>query len=97
MSNMQDLKHTLTYLHSELNRLEAMAGTLSTVEEEHFRKLTNFDHSGLADIAVEEQSAARQLGTMKQMCLSMAQKVHEMKNMIEGGQIGERAGVAKTH
>jgi anti-sigma28 factor (negative regulator of flagellin synthesis) len=96
-NNIQELKHTLSYLHSELNRLETMAGTLSTVEEDHFRKLTNFDHSGLTDIAVEEQSAARQLGTMKQMCLSMAQKVDEMKKSIESGQFGERAGVAETH
>ena len=97
MNRMHEIQNTLKYLHSELNRLETMAGTLSAVEEEHYLKLSNFDHSGLTDIAVEEQSAARQLGTMKQMCLAMAQKVEEMKKSIENGPLGERAGVAETH
>lgn len=97
MENMQDLKHTLAYLHAELGRLETMAGTLSTIEQEHYNKLTNFDHTGIVDIAVEEQSAARQLGAMKQMCLSMAQKVESMKNAIERGELGGRSEGAQTH
>ena|GEM_PF-598376 len=89
MENFQDLKNTLSYLHSELNRLETMAGTLSTIELDHYVKLTNFHHSELVDIAVEEQNASRQLGTMKHMCLAMAQKVEGLKNAIERGELGE--------
>ncbi|MFD1707713.1 hypothetical protein ACFSCZ_13380 [Siminovitchia sediminis] len=89
MENYQDLKNTLAYLHSEINRIETMAGTLSTVEREHFKKLTNFDHKELMDIAVEEQNAARQLGTMKHMCLSMAEKIEGIQNAIERGELGE--------
>ncbi|SHF25901.1 hypothetical protein SAMN05444392_11246 [Seinonella peptonophila] len=80
MSHEQKLEHTLTYLHSELNRLETMAGTMASIEQEHFKKLTNYDHRELNDIAVEEKTAARQLGSMKQMCLSMAQRINELKN-----------------
>ncbi|WP_307208562.1 hypothetical protein [Paenibacillus harenae] len=60
-------------------------------------KLTIFDHSALVDIAVEEQNAARQLGTMKQMCLAMAQKVEGMKNEIEREEVGESAIRVETH
>jgi len=97
MENVQELKNTLSYLHSELNRLETMAGTLSTVERDHYNKLTNFDHKTLTDIAVEEQNAARQLGAMKQMCLAMAQKVEEMKNAIARGEMEESAGRVEVH
>ena len=98
MDNLKDLDNTLTYIHSELNRMETMAGTLATVENEHYKKLTNFDHRELTDIAVEEQSAARQLGTMKQMCLTMAQKVDELKTAIQRGEINkESADRAETH
>ncbi len=97
MENIQDLKHTLSYIHSELNRIETMAGTLSTIEREHFNRLTNFDHRELVDIAVEEQNAARQLGTIKQMCLAMAQKVEGIKNAIDRGESGERAKHAEVH
>lgn len=97
MENTQDLKQMLSYLHSELNRIETMAGTLSTIETAHYNRLTNFDHRELVDIAVEEQHAARQLGTIKQMCLAMSQKVEEMKKTIDSGQPGERADRAKIH
>ncbi|WP_124728539.1 hypothetical protein [Staphylospora marina] len=97
MDHVQDLKHTLSYLHSELNRIETMAGTLASVEQEHFNRLSNFDHRELMDIAVEEQGAARQLGTIKQMCLAMAQKVEELKNAIESGGREGRAGRDGTH
>ncbi|MDR6224073.1 hypothetical protein [Desmospora profundinema] len=97
MDHFKDLKNTLSYIHSELNRMETMAGTLSTVEREHFKRLTNFDHRELMDIAVEEQNAARQLGTMKQMCLAMAQKIEGMKKAIDRGELGESAQHDTVH
>lgn len=75
MVEMNDVKQVLHYLHSEIVRIETISGTLSTVEHEHFQKLTNFDQKELVDIAVEEQSAARQLGAIKQMCLNMSQQI----------------------
>jgi myo-inositol catabolism protein IolC len=89
MENLHDLKNTLAYLHSEINRIETMAGTLSTIEREHHKKLANFDHNDLMDMAVEEQNAARQLGTMKQMCLAMAEKIEGMKKALDRGEFGE--------
>lgn len=80
--SFQELKNSLDYIHSEINRIETMAGTLSVAEREHFNKLSHFDDRGLMDIATEEQSAARQLGTIKQMCLAMAQKIEEVKSEI---------------
>lgn len=97
MPQDQDLKHTLSYLSSELNRMETMAGTLSTVERQHYHKLTAFDKAELVDIAVEEQNAARQLDTMKQMCLGMAQKVEEMMNDLNRGETEESAQRVKNH
>lgn len=82
-----DLTNTLSYLHSEINRIQTMAGTLSATERDHFKTLSNFDHRELMNIATEEQSAARQLGTMKQMCLAMAQKVEGIKNAVDRGEI----------
>lgn len=81
----KELANTLTYLRSEIYRIETMAGTLSSVEREHYRTLTNYDHRELQDLAVEEQSASRQLGSIKQMCLSMAQRIQELENSIGGG------------
>lgn len=83
----KELMNTLGYLHSELNRIETMAGTLATTEREHYQKLTGFDHRELSDIAVEEQNASRQLGTIKQMCNSMAQRLQELQDTYkaEGG------------
>ena len=89
METMQDLKNTLSYIHSELNRIETMAGTLSTIEREHFNKLSNFDHRELMDMSIEEQNAARQLGTIKQMCLAMAEKVETLKQAVDRGELGE--------
>ncbi|MBA4601380.1 hypothetical protein [Thermoactinomyces mirandus] len=97
MENVKDLKHTLSYIHSELNRIETMAGTLSSIEREHYNKLTNFGHRELVDIAVEEQNAARQLGSIKQMCSAMAQKVEGIKNAIDRGELGESANRAEIH
>lgn len=97
MDTYQDLKNTLSYIHSELLRIETMAGTLSTIEREHYNKLTNFDHRELVDIAVEEQNAARQLGTMKQMSLAMAEKIEGIKKAMDRGEVGESAQRAETH
>lgn len=98
MENIQDLKNTLSYIHSEINRIETMAGTLSTIEQEHYKKLTNFEHTELVDIAVEEQNAARQLGTMKHMCLAIAQKIEGINSAIDRGEIEGDAGRAtETH
>ncbi|BCU80993.1 hypothetical protein JIR001_07760 [Polycladomyces abyssicola] len=97
MENVQNLKHTLSYIQSELNRIETMAGTLSSIERDHFNKLTKFDHRELGDIAVEEQHAARQLGTIKHMCLSMAQQIEDIRNTIEGGGSGERTHHDEVH
>ena len=92
----QEIKHTLNYLHSEMNRIETMSGTLSSIERDHYNKLTNFDHRELADIAVEEQNAAKQLDTIKQMCLAMAQKIEDMKNAIDG-ELKGNSEHAKAH
>lgn len=97
MDNRKDLEHTLSYLHAELLRIETMAGTLSTIEREHYNKLTNFDQRELIDIAVEEQNASRQLGMMKQMCLSMAQKIEGLQTAIMSDESGESAGSVETH
>lgn len=95
--SLQDLKNSLAYIHSELNRIETIAGTLSTVERDHFNKLTNYDHRDLQDIAVEEQSASRQLGEVKQICLALAQKVEGIKNAADRGELGEANGSAQGH
>lgn len=87
MEPLQDVKHDLAYIHSELMRLETMAGTLSTIEKNHYQKLTGFEHKELMDMAVEEQSAARQLGTMKQMCLAMAQKIADIEQAMDRGEL----------
>ncbi|MEJ8545045.1 hypothetical protein [Brevibacillus borstelensis] len=97
MQNYQDLKNALSYINSELNRIETMAGSLSTIEHDHYKKLTNYDDRGLIDIAVEEQNAARQLGTMKHMCLAMAQKIEGIMSAIDGGESGESGQRAETH
>ncbi|KLH99970.1 hypothetical protein AA984_07545 [Brevibacillus formosus] len=97
LNNLEDLKHTLSYIHSELLRIETMAGTLSTIERDHYNRLTNFDQRELIDIAVEEQNASRQLGTMKQMCLSMAQKIEGLQTAIMSNEPGESARRVETH
>jgi anti-sigma28 factor (negative regulator of flagellin synthesis) len=97
MENFKDLENTLAYIHSELNRIETMAGTLATVERDHYNKLTNFDHRELTDIAVEEQNAARQLGTMQHMCSVMAQKIEGIKKALERGELKGSAESAKIH
>lgn len=97
MEKYQDLKNTLSYIHSELNRVETMAGTLSSIERDHYNKLTNYDHRDILDIAVEEQNAARQLGTMKHMCLAMAEKIEGIKNAIDRGELVEGTQRDEAH
>lgn len=79
----EQLQQTLSYLSSELNRIQTIAGTLSTVETQHHKDLTNIgDDSRLQQIASEEQSASRQLGEIKNICLALSQKVEELQNTI---------------
>lgn len=95
--DLRELSNTFDYIHAELNRIETMAGTLSSVERNHFNRLNQFEQDELRDIAVEEQSAARQLGAMKEICLALAQKVSEMKQAVNRGETGEAAGNAQAH
>ncbi len=78
--NNQDLNATLSYIHSEINRVQTIAGTLSTIENRHFQDLLDQGDDKLNQIAVEEQSAARQLGEVKQICIAIAQKLDELQN-----------------
>lgn len=78
-----DMDQTLTYIHSELNRVQTIAGTLASVETQHYQDLTDMGDDKLNQIAVEEQNAARQLGEVKQICLSLAQKIDELKNQVK--------------
>jgi hypothetical protein len=75
--NLQD---TFSYLSSELNRIQTVAGTLSSIETQHYKDLTNMGDDKLNQIAVEEQSASRQLGEIKQICLTLSQKIDQLKN-----------------
>lgn len=74
-----DQKHTLSYIKSELNRIQTIAGTLSTVESKHHTDLMNMGDNKLNQMATEEQSASRQLGEVKALCLSLSQKIDEMQ------------------
>jgi hypothetical protein len=78
-----DFKNTLSYIHSELNRVQTIAGTLSTIETQHYKDLTRMGDDKLNQLAVEEQSAARQLGEVKQICIALAQKIDEIKNSVD--------------
>lgn len=91
------LFRTLDYIRSELSRIETMAGTLAMVEREHYRRLTNFDQEELLDIAVEEHSAARQLGTIKEMCLSLAQRIDGLSQSMVHVDTEEEADRAQAH
>lgn len=85
MTEFNEVKNVLNYLHSEITRIETISGTLSSVEREHYQKLTNFDQKELIDIAVEEQSASRQLNTIKQMCLNMSMQIDGMIRNLDRG------------
>jgi hypothetical protein len=73
---------SITYIQHEINRLQTIAGTLSTVESRHFKELTDIGDNKLTQIAVEEQNAARQLGEVKQICLALAQRVEDLQNQL---------------
>lgn len=73
-------QNNLSFIKSELNRIQTIAGTLSTIENEHYKRLMDMGDDQLNQIATEEQSAARQLGEVKQICLSLAQQIDAMQN-----------------
>lgn len=73
------LTDTLSYVYSELNRVESIAGTLSTSESKHYKELTDIGDDRLNQIANEEQNASRQLGEVKQICISLAQKIEQIQ------------------
>lgn len=78
-----DLNLTLSYLQTEINRVGTIAGTLSTVESQHYKDLTNIGGETITQIAIEEQSGARQLGEIQQICLTLAQKVRELQQQVK--------------
>ncbi len=90
----EDLNHACAYIISELNRIETVAGTLAMIEREHYDTLNRFDHRELLDVAVEEQSAARQLSMVKQVCGELVQKMAEIQQAV--GRQGE-TGHASSH
>lgn len=83
----------LTYVQSEVNRIEVIAGSLALTEREHQKKLSAYDDQDLTEIATEEESAARQLGMVKQICLALGQKVTDLKEGREDLEtVGEERG-----
>ncbi|TEB14426.1 hypothetical protein Psfp_02929 [Pelotomaculum sp. FP] len=82
MANLPNLAETLASFHSDLNRIQTVAGTLSQIERQHYTDLTKYEDEKLSSIAVAEQSSARQLGEIKQICISMAQKIDEIEHSI---------------
>ncbi|HPZ43299.1 MAG TPA: hypothetical protein PL078_04765 [Bacillota bacterium] len=79
---MQNLSETLTAFHSDLNRIQTIAGTLSQLDQQHYNDLTKYDDERLTGIAVAEQNSSRQLGEIKQLCLAMAQKIEEIQQSL---------------
>lgn len=78
METVQLSRQQLAYVCSELNRIQTIAGTLAGVEQQHFQELTDLGDDRLQQLAVEEQSAARQLGQVKQICLALLQRLDEL-------------------
>jgi hypothetical protein len=78
MDQQRQMNTTLSYIEAELNRIQTIAGTLAGIERQHYQDLINMGDDQLNQLAVEEQSAARQLGEVKQICLSLAQKIREI-------------------
>lgn len=77
----EQLEQTLSYLSSEINRIQTIAGTLSTVETEHYQDLTNLgDDAKIQQLALEEQNASRQLSEIKSICLALSEKIEQLKN-----------------
>lgn len=83
MENTRELMDNLSSFHSDLNRIQTMAGTLSQIERDHFNDLSKYEDERLTGIAVAEQNSARQLGEIKQLCIAMAQKIQEIQGGLE--------------
>lgn len=84
-------KDLLTFLQSEINRIETMAGTLAVIEREHHQRLSGYEETALKEMAVEEESAARRLGMIKQMCLAMGERLEGLKSVGMEEDVIERA------
>jgi len=82
MTMPQNLTETLAAFHADLNRIQTVAGTLSQIERQHYSELTRYEDEKLSSIAVAEQNSARQLGEIKQICISMAQKIDEIQHSL---------------
>lgn len=82
MEHLTNISDTLTAFHSDLNRIQTVAGTLAQVERQHYNDLTKYDDERLTRIAVTEQSSSRQLGEIKQICIAMAQKIEEIQQSM---------------
>lgn len=95
MKQTADAESTLAYIQTDLTRIQGMVGTLADAERKHSHKLTNFESKELHDIAVEEQSAARQLDTIKEMCTAMNRRIEEVMSGIGVKRSGEGDGDAK--
>lgn len=76
--NEKDVEQFLTYVQAELRRIETAAGTLSTIERNHHQRLNDYEDAVLRDIAVEEDSAAKRLGAIKEMCLAACQRIDDL-------------------
>ncbi|TEB12393.1 hypothetical protein [Pelotomaculum propionicicum] len=79
MEHLTNISDALSAFHSDLNRIQTVAGTLAQVERQHYDDLTKYDDERLTRIAVAEQSSSRQLGEIKQLCIAMAQKIEEIQ------------------
>lgn len=84
MEHLPNISETLASFHSDLNRIQTVAGTLAQVERQHYNDLTKYEDQRLTSIAVAEQSSARQLGEIKQICIAMAQKIEEIQQTMSG-------------
>lgn len=82
MEHLSNISDTLAAFHSDLNRIQTVAGTLAQVERQHYNDLTKYDDERLTRIAVTEQSSSRQLGEIKQICIAMAQKIEEIQQSM---------------
>lgn len=83
MEQTLNLLETLSSFQSDLNRIQTVAGTLSQLERQHYNDLTKYEDERLTGIAVAEQSSARQLGEIKQICIAMSQKIEEIQRSLE--------------
>lgn len=82
MGQLPNISDALASFHSDLNRIQTVAGTLAQVERQHYNDLTKYEDQRLTSIAVAEQSSARQLGEIKQICIAMAQKIEEIQQTM---------------